>query len=60
MFTKTTTYIILALCISGALIAFAFFNRHAALTAVLLAAFYVVSAVFFLLRRKVCRKQCGA
>jgi hypothetical protein len=60
MFTKTRSNIILALCISGVLIAFAFSNRHAALPRVPAAAFYVVVAVFFLLRRKVCRKQCGA
>lgn len=59
MFTKTKTNIILALCISGVLIAFAFSNRHAALPTVPAAAFYVVVAMFFLSRRKVCSKQCG-
>jgi len=59
MFTKTKTNIILALCINGVLIALAFLNCHAALPTVPVAAFYVVAAVFFLLRRSVCRKQCG-
>lgn len=59
MFTKTKTNIILALCTSGVLISFACSNRHAALPTVPAAAFYVVVAVFFLLRRKVCKKQCG-
>jgi hypothetical protein len=59
MFTKTKTNIILALCINGVLIAFAFSNRHAALPTVPAAAFYVLSAGYILLRRKVCRKQCG-
>jgi hypothetical protein len=44
MFTKTKTNIILALCINGVLIAFAFSNRHAALPTVPAAAFYVLSA----------------
>ena len=60
MFTKTKTNIILALCISGVLITFAFSNRYAALPTVPAVAFYVVIAVFFLLRRKVCKKHCGA
>jgi hypothetical protein len=60
VFTKTKTNIILALCINGVLVALAFLNRRAALPTVPVAAFYVVVAVFFLLRRKVCRKQRGA
>jgi hypothetical protein len=60
MFKKNNTNIILALCISGVLIAFVFSNRHAALPKVPAVAFYTVVAVFFLLRRKVCRKQCEA
>jgi hypothetical protein len=59
MFTKTKANIILALCISGVLIALACSNRHAALPTVPAAVFYVVVAVFFLLRREACRKQCG-
>jgi hypothetical protein len=59
MFKKNNTNIILALCISGVLIALAFYKRHAA-SSVPVEAFYVVIAAFFLLRRKVCKKQCGA
>jgi hypothetical protein len=57
MFKPTKTNIILALCVSGVLLAFTFYNRHAALPRMPVAAFYVASAGFFLLRRKVCRKQ---
>jgi hypothetical protein len=60
MFKPMKANIILALCISGVLIAFACLNRHAASPIVPAAAFYVVVAVFFLLGRKVCRKQRGA
>jgi len=57
MFKPTKTNIILALCVSGVLLAFTSYNRHAALPTMPVAAFYVASARFFLMRRKVCKKK---
>jgi len=59
MLKPNKTNIILALCTSGILVVLAFCKRYAALPTVPVAAFYVVPAVFFLLRCKVCRKQYG-
>lgn len=59
MLRKTSKNIILALCISGILIAVALYQRHTA-SSVALEAFYIAAAVFFLLKCRICRKQCGA
>lgn len=60
MLRKTSKNIILALCVSGILIAVALQKRHTA-SSVPLEAFYIIAAaVFFLLRCGICRKQCGA
>lgn len=60
MLRKTSKNIILALCVSGILIAVALYKRHTASSVPLEASYIIAGAVFFLLRCRICRKQCGA
>ena len=64
MLKKLNSTIIIALCTSAALIAFAFDQRHEASVTVAAVAFYVAATVICLLpvlyaslRRKTCRKS---
>jgi hypothetical protein len=66
MIKRLNANIIIALCTSCALIAFAFYQRHEASGTVPAVAFYVAAAVicllpvlYALLRRKSCRNKCG-
>ena len=59
MLTTNTKNIALALCISAALIALAFYNRHAA-SPVPVDVFYLAGALFFLFRCRARKKQCAA
>ncbi|HEY6272050.1 MAG TPA: hypothetical protein VIX19_08660 [Terriglobales bacterium] len=61
MLKKLNANIILALCTSCALIAFAFYERYAASHIVPTVALYgAAPAIYILLRHKVCRNKCGA
>lgn len=58
MLKTHTTNIILALCISAVLIAFALYERHTG-ASVPIEVFYGAAAVFFLARCRASRKRCG-